>query len=95
MRHRSPHFSHLFSSSTGYAAGYYSYMWSEVLDTDGFEAFQEKGSAFDPTVAQMLYKYIYSTGGTAEPMDLYKSFRGREPNSDALMRHRGFAPEKN
>jgi peptidyl-dipeptidase Dcp len=95
MRHRSSHFSHLFSSSTGYAAGYYSYMWSEVLDTDGFEAFQEKGSAFDPKVAQALYQYIYSTGGTAEPMDLYKSFRGRDPNSDALMRHRGFAPEKN
>lgn len=92
MRHRSPHFAHIFAND--YSAGYYSYLWSEVLDTDGFEAFKEKGNPFDPETAKRLYNYIYSVGGTRDPMELYKEFRGRAPNSDALMRHRGFAEPK-
>ncbi len=93
MRHRSPHFAHIFAGD-GYAAGYYSYMWSEVLDTDGFEAFKEAGNPFDPKLAERLYRNIYSAGNTKDPMELYKSFRGREPDPAALLRHRGFAPEK-
>jgi len=94
MRHRSPHFSHIFGSPTGYAAGYYSYRWSAVLDNDGFAAFTEKGNAFDPEVAEKLYRHIYSAGGTADPMELYKRFRGREPNTKALMKALGFAEAK-
>jgi peptidyl-dipeptidase Dcp len=90
MRHRSPHFSHIFGSPTGYAAGYYSYRWSAVLDNDGFEAFTEKGDPFDPETAKRLYTYIYSAGGTEDPMELYKKFRGRTPTTDALMRSLGF-----
>jgi len=90
MRHRSPHFSHLFSSPTGYAAGYYSYLWSEVLDTDGFEAFSQKGNPFDPELAKKLYTYIYSAGGSNDPAELYRMFRGRTPDTGALMRYRGF-----
>ncbi len=90
MRHRSPHFSHIFGSTTGYAAGYYSYRWSAVLDTDGFEAFTEKGDPFDAETAKRLYTFIYSAGGTEDPMELYKKFRGRTPTTDALMRSLGF-----
>lgn len=92
MRHRSTHFAHIFANS--YAAGYYSYLWSEVLDTDGFEAFKDAGDPFDPAIAKRLYQFIYSAGGTKDPMELYESFRGRKPDSQALMRHRGFAPPK-
>lgn len=91
MRHRSPHFAHIFGSPTGYAAGYYSYRWSAVLDADAFAAFEEKGDAFHPEVAAALLRHIYAAGGTADPMELYQAFRGREPNSDALMRSLGFA----
>ena len=90
MRHRSPHFSHIFGSPTGYAAGYYSYRWSAVLDTDGYEAFTEKGDPFDPETAKRLYTFIYSAGGSQDPMELYKKFRGRTPTTDALMRSLGF-----
>lgn len=89
MRHRSPHFQHVFSGD-GYSAGYYSYMWSEVLDADGFEAFQQKGDPFDRELARKLYQYIYSAGNSADPMSLYESFRGRKPDTGALMRMRGF-----
>jgi peptidyl-dipeptidase Dcp len=89
MRHRSPHFQHVFSGD-GYSAGYYSYMWSEVLDADGFEAFQEKSDPFDRELARKLYQYIYSAGNSADPMSLYESFRGRKPDTGALMRMRGF-----
>ncbi len=88
MRHRSTHFAHIFSG--GYSAGYYSYMWSEVLDADGFEAFKEKGDPFDKELAKKLYTYIYSRGNSADPMGLYESFRGRKPDTRALMRMRGF-----
>ena len=90
MRHRSPHFLHVFAGG-GYASGYYSYMWSEVLDADAFEAFQETGDAFDPATAARLRDAILSAGGSRDAEELYKAFRGRLPTPDALMRKRGLA----
>jgi peptidyl-dipeptidase Dcp len=90
MRHRSPHFLHVFAGG-GYAAGYYSYMWSEVLDADAFEAFRETGDAFDPATAARLRDAILSAGGSRDAEELYKAFRGRLPTPDALMRKRGLA----
>ena len=88
MRHRSPHFLHVFSGD-GYSAGYYSYMWSEVLDADAFEAFAEAGDVFDRTVAERLRSNIYASGATADPANAYEAFRGRMPSPDAMMRQRG------
>ncbi|MFN3891663.1 MAG: M3 family metallopeptidase [Beijerinckiaceae bacterium] len=88
MRHGTPHFSHVFSGE-GYAAGYYSYLWSEVLDADAFEAFAETGDIFNKDVAQRLRDYIYAAGGRREPDDAYIAFRGRLPNADALLKKRG------
>ena len=88
MRHRSPHFPHIFGGD-GYSAGYYSYMWSEVLDADGFQAFKEAGSAFDPATAKRLYDYIYSAGGIRDYAQAYRLFRGRDPKIDALLEGRG------
>ncbi len=88
MRHRLPHFQHLFSGG-GYAAGYYSYMWSEVLDADAFEAFKETGDVFDPATAKRLRDFIYSAGNLRDPADAYKAFRGRLPSVDALLKKRG------
>jgi peptidyl-dipeptidase Dcp len=88
MRHRLPHFQHLFSGG-GYAAGYYSYMWSEVLDADAFEAFKETGNAFDPATAKRLRDFIYSAGNLRDPAEAYKAFRGRLPTVDALLKKRG------
>jgi peptidyl-dipeptidase Dcp len=90
MRHRSPHFGHIFSGG-GYAAAYYSYMWSEVLDADAFAAFEETGNIFDPATAKRLRDTIYAAGGKQDPAEAYKAFRGRLPNADALLRKRGFA----
>ena len=90
MRHRLPHFQHLFSGG-GYAAGYYSYMWSEVLDADAFAAFEETGNAFDPVVAKRLRDYVYSAGNLRDPSEAYTSFRGRLPTVDALLKKRGLA----
>ncbi len=90
MRHRLPHFQHLFSGG-GYAAGYYSYMWSEVLDADAFEAFEETGNAFDSATAQRLRDFIYSAGNLRDPAEAYKAFRGRLPAVDALLKKRGLA----
>jgi len=90
MRHRLPHFQHLFSGG-GYAAGYYSYMWSEVLDADAFEAFTETGDAFDPATAKRLRDYIYTAGNLRDPAEAYTAFRGRLPAVDALLRKRGIA----
>ncbi len=89
MRHASPHFAHIFSGD-GYAAGYYSYMWSEVMDADAFEAFEAAGDPFDPTTAARLAKHIYSAGGTKDPAVLYKAFRGEMPKVAALLKGRGF-----
>ena len=89
LRHRPAHFQHLFAGS-GYAAGYYAYLWAEALDADGFEAFAESGNVFDPTLAARL-KAIYSAGDTRDPMELYVALRGREPRIEALLKHRGLA----
>jgi peptidyl-dipeptidase Dcp len=88
MRHRLPHFNHLFSSPA-YAAGYYVYLWAEVLDADGYQAFVETGNPFDPAVAQRLLKYIYSSGNTIPPMQAYAAFRGRAPTVDAMLKKKG------
>jgi len=88
MRHRLPHFQHLFSGD-GYAAGYYSYMWSEVLDADAFEAFEETGNAFDAGTAKRLHDFIYSAGNLRDPAEAYKAFRGKLPSVDALLKKRG------
>ena len=90
MRHRTPHFAHVFSGD-GYSAGYYSYMWSEVLDADAFSAFEETGDPFDPSMAERLRKHIYSAGGSRDPEELYTAFRGKMPSPDAMMRKRGLA----
>jgi peptidyl-dipeptidase Dcp len=87
LRHRPTHFGHLFAGG-GYAAGYYFYLWAEVLDADGFEAFEAAGDPFHPDLAARL-KAIYEAGDTRDPMELYKEFRGREPQVDALLRKRG------
>jgi len=89
-RHAAPHFQHIFSGD-GYAAGYYSYLWSEVLDADAFEAFVESGDVFDPALAGRLRKFIYAAGGGRAPDELYAAFRGRAPDPGALLRKRGLA----
>lgn len=88
LRHASTHFLHLFSGD-GYAAGYYSYLWSEVLDADGFGAFKDAGDPFDPAVADRLYRYIYSTGGSRDFAEAYRLFRGRDPDVQGLLEKRG------
>jgi len=90
MRHRIPHFQHVFSGD-GYSAGYYSYMWSEVMDADAFGAFEEKGDIFDPETSEKLLTFIYSAGGRQDPEEAYVAFRGRAPKIDALLEKRGFA----
>ena len=90
MRHAAPHFAHVFAGD-GYSAGYYSYMWSEVMDADAFDSFVEAGGAFDPERAQALERHILSRGGTAEAAELYTAFRGRMPGVAALLRGRGLA----
>ncbi|WP_390911248.1 M3 family metallopeptidase [Pseudosulfitobacter sp. SM2401] len=88
MRHATPHFAHVFSGD-GYSSGYYSYMWSEVMDADAFAAFKEAGGAFDPERARALEDNILSTGGSRDAAELYVAFRGRLPGVDALLKGRG------
>jgi peptidyl-dipeptidase Dcp len=90
MRHRLPHFAHIFAGGA-YAAGYYSYMWSEVLDADAFAAFEETDDIFDSATAKRLRDFVYAAGGRQDPAEAYKAFRGRLPTADALLRKRGFA----
>jgi peptidyl-dipeptidase Dcp len=90
MRHRPTHFAHVFSGG-GYASAYYSYMWSEVLDADAFAAFEEAGDIFDPATAKALHDHVYAAGGSRDPADLYRAFRGRLPTPDALLKRRGLA----
>lgn len=88
MRHATPHFAHVFSGD-GYSSGYYSYMWSEVMDADAFAAFEEAGSAFDPETARKLEEFVLSKGGSEEADVLYQKFRGRLPGVEALLKGRG------
>ena len=86
MRHRLPHFMHIMG---GYSAGYYSYLWSEVMDADAFSAFEETGNVFDPKTAHRLREFIYSAGNRRDPHDAYIAFRGRPPEIDGLLKKRG------
>ncbi len=88
MRHRLPHFMHIIG---GYAAGYYSYLWSEVMDADAFAAFEEAGNVFDPKVARKLKEFIYSAGNLRDPHNAYVAFRGRPPAVEGLLKKRGLA----
>jgi peptidyl-dipeptidase Dcp len=88
LNHRLVHFQHLFASS-GYAAGYYVYLWAEVLDADGYGAFKEAGSPFDPAVAARLKQHIYSAGNSVEPGATYVAFRGRPATVQPLLKKRG------
>jgi peptidyl-dipeptidase Dcp len=88
MRHATPHFAHVFSGD-GYSSGYYSYMWSEVMDADAFAAFEEAGNPFDPDTAARLETHILAAGGSAEADGLYRAFRGRMPGVEALLKGRG------
>ena len=92
LRHRPPHFQHIFSGDS-YAAGYYSYLWSEVLDADAFNAFEETGDVFDPAVAKRLHDHIYAAGGARDPSEAYQAFRGRMPSVDPLLKKRGLIGE--
>jgi peptidyl-dipeptidase Dcp len=87
-RHAAPHFTHVFGGD-GYSAGYYAYLWSEVLDADGFKAFKEAHDPFDPATAHRLHKFIYSSGGTRDYATAYRAFRGRDPHVEALLEGRG------
>ena len=88
MRHASPHFLHVFTGD-GYSSGYYSYMWSEVMDADAFAAFEEAGDAFDLATAERLERFILSAGGREEADAAYLNFRGRMPGVEPLLRGRG------
>jgi peptidyl-dipeptidase Dcp len=89
MRHRIPQFGHIFAGDS-YSAGYYSYLWSDVLTADAYEAFVEAGGPYDHVVAARLRKYVFSVGNTIDQAEAYRAFRGRDPKIDALMRKRGF-----
>ncbi len=89
MRHRTPQFGHIFAND-GYSAGYYSYLWSDVLTADAFGAFTEAKGPYDKAVAARLVKYIFSIGNTVDPAEAYRNFRGRDPDVNALMKKRGF-----
>jgi peptidyl-dipeptidase Dcp len=89
MRHRTPHFSHIFSSDS-YSAGYYSYLWSDALTADAAEVFEEAGSYYDPELAASLHDNVMSVGDTIDPMEGFRRFRGRDVDTSALMRKRGF-----
>ena len=89
MRHRLPQFAHVFTRD-GYSAGYYAYLWAEVLAADGFEAFTEAGDPFDPAVAARLRRTVLSVGNTVDPAEAFRSFRGRDPDPAAYMRWHGF-----
>jgi peptidyl-dipeptidase Dcp len=88
MRHATPHFAHIFTGD-GYSSGYYSYMWSEVMDADAFAAFEEAGDPFDPETARRLEEFILSKGGSQDATALYTAFRGRMPGVKPLLNGRG------
>jgi len=93
-RYRSNYFAHIFSSSTGYSSGYYAYLWSEILDADGFAAFKQAENIFDPEVAGRLKKWVYEAGGLKPADELYRNFRGSDPSIEPLLEGRGFAVEE-
>ena len=93
MRHRTPQFSHVFAGD-GYSAGYYSYLWSDTLTADAFNAFTEGKGPYDAAVAERLRKSVFAVGDTIDPADAYRAFRGKDPDAGALMRKRGFAKAK-
>jgi peptidyl-dipeptidase Dcp len=93
-RHFARHFGHVFGGD-GYSAGYYAYLWAEVLDADGFKAFKEAGDVFDPATAARLYEHVYSAGGTGDFAAAYRAFRGRDPDIRALLEGRGLLDEEN
>ena len=90
-RYRSQYFSHIFAG--GYSAGYYAYLWSEILDADGFTAFRETGDIYDPELAARLKKWVYEAGGLREADELYRNFRGSDPTIEPLLKLRGFAEQ--
>jgi peptidyl-dipeptidase Dcp len=89
MRHRIPQFGHIFSGD-GYSAGYYSYLWSEVLDHDAYQAFMEAGGPYDKAVAKRLHDCILQVGNTVDPAQAYRNFRGRDASIVPLLKFRGF-----
>lgn len=89
-RYRSQYFAHIFSSPVGYSSGYYAYLWSEILDADGFTAFKEAGDIWDPELAARLKKWVYESGGLRPADELYRLFRGSDPTIEPLLRIRGF-----
>lgn len=91
MRHRLPHFGHIFGGAY-YAAGYYVYMWAEVLEAEAFDAFEETGNAFDPALADKLHRYIYSAGDSRDEGVAFRAFRGRDPQAAPMLRKRGLLP---
>ena len=91
-RYRSQYFSHIFAG--GYSAGYYAYLWSEILDADGFTAFRETGDIFDPELSAKLKKWVYEAGGLREADELYRNFRGSDPTIEPLLQIRGFGEEE-
>jgi len=93
MRHRTPQFSHVFAGD-GYSAGYYSYLWADTLTADAYNTFTEGKGPYDPAVAERLRKNVFAVGDTIDPADAYRAFRGKDPDSGALMRKRGFAKAK-
>jgi peptidyl-dipeptidase Dcp len=90
MRHRTPQFAHIFSSDS-YSAGYYSYLWAEVLDHDAFKAFTDAGGPYDKVVAKRLHDDIMSIGNSLDPGQAYRNFRGSDPKIEGLLQARGFA----
>ena len=88
MRHRPTHFQHLFASS-GYAAAYYVYLWAEVLDADAFDAFMETGDCFSAEVAARCKKFIYSSGNSQDPSELFRQFRGRDAIVEPMLKKKG------
>jgi peptidyl-dipeptidase Dcp len=90
QRHHLAHFQHLFAG--GYAAGYYVYMWAEVLEADAFEAFTAAGDPFHGATAERLHRHIYSTGATRAPAEAYRAFRGRDASVEPMLRKRGLVP---
>ncbi|MDP6723354.1 MAG: M3 family metallopeptidase, partial [Pirellulaceae bacterium] len=89
MRHRTPHFSHIFAGDS-YSAGYYSYLWSDALTADAAEVFEEAGTYYDKAIAKRLHDHIMSVGDTIDPADGFRAFRGRDVDTSALLRKRGF-----